>query len=227
MCVNDLKVAIIMLGPPGAGKGTQARMLSETLGFAHISTGDMLRAAVRNETEQGLLAKSYIEAGLLVPDEVVDNIVNERMKQPDCAEGGIFDGYPRTLAQANTLWDLFEQNGVWSVTFGIDVREDVLIARLGVRWTCPKCDKTYSANLHPGKQCDKCGVNLVQRNDDAVEVIRERLKIYEERTMPLIQYYKNLCSYVQFDGEKSADEISNAIIDMVKQRVNLRSVAIR
>jgi len=194
-------------------------MLSKSLGFAHISTGDMLRAAVRDGTEQGLRAKSYIESGMLVPDDVVDGIVRERVQQPDCVEGVILDGYPRTLIQAATLRTFFVQNGFRTITFGIGVTEDVLIARLGARWTCPKCNKTYSSNAHPGKLCDDCGVNLLQREDDAVEVIRERLKIYDEMTTPLIQYYKNRNSYVQIDGEQSADKIFATIVGMVKQRV--------
>jgi adenylate kinase len=198
-------------------------MLSAALGFAHISTGDMLRAAVRNGTEQGLRAKSYLDAGSLVPDEVVDSIVKERVHRPDCSEGFILDGYPRTLAQADTLQAIFERNGVWSFTLGISVKDEVLIARLGARWTCPSCNKTYSANFHSGELCDECGVKLVQRDDDAVSVIKARLEIYQERTAPLIQYYKDRFSYIQIDGEQSADAIFNTVVDMVKRRVDLQA----
>jgi len=212
----NLKIAIIMLGPPGAGKGTQAWMLSEALGWAHISTGDMLRAAVKNGTELGSKAKAFIESGLLVPDEVVDAIVRERVRKQDCERGFILDGYPRTLPQAVTLQSFFDQDGIRSRTFGICARDSVLIERLGARWTCPDCNKTFSVYLHSDGVCDKCGCSLVQRDDDTVEVIKGRLRVYYATTEPLIRYYQDRKTYIQVDGEQTVEEIFDVISDSVK-----------
>jgi adenylate kinase len=216
-----LKIAIILLGPPGAGKGTQARLLSEKFGFAHISTGDMLRTAVKNGTEQGVRAKTFIEAGMLAPDEVVDGIVRERLQQEDCRRGFILDGYPRTLPQADTLQALFAQDVIRSFTIGISVKDDVLVARLGGRWICPSCNRTFSRQLSSGSLkglCDKCGVALTQRNDDAVEVITERLRVYREQTAPLIKYYQERGTYFQIDGDQSPAKIFYSIRDTIAKR---------
>ena len=220
--MTDLKTAIILLGPPGAGKGTQARLVSETLNFKHIATGDMLREAIKSGTEVGGRAKTFIEAGLLVPDELVDTVVTERLRQTDCGNGFILDGYPRTLSQADTLQGFLEQNNILSVTIGIKVPDEILITRLGSRWMCPNCNRTFSVELSSGTLkgiCDKCGVKLVHRVDDTGEVIAARLKIYHEQTEPLIRYYQKRGTYVSIDGDQAPAKVFYAIRDVVNERV--------
>jgi len=199
-------------------------LLSEKFKFAHISTGDMLRTAVKNGTEQGLKAKAFIEAGMLAPDEVVDGIVKERLQLPDCKRGFILDGYPRTLSQADTLQAVFAMDVVQSFTVGIRVEDAAIVARLGGRWICPKCNRTFSQQLSSGALngvCDKCGVELTHRNDDAVEVITERLRIYRERTAPLIRYYQERGTYIQIDGDRSPAEVFYAIRDSINKKMEL------
>ena len=222
-----MKTAIIMMGPPGAGKGTQARLLFETLGFAHISTGDMLRTAIKNETEDGNRAKSFIEAGLLVPDELVDSIVKERVRQPDCDRGLILDGYPRKLSQAETLQEILEQDDILAITIGLNIPDEVLIDRLGSRWMCPNCNRTFSKELSSGilkGLCDKCSVHLIHRVDDTEEVIAARLKIYHEETEPLVRYYHAQGIYIQIDGDQLPAKVFYAIRNVVEERRNLASV---
>ena len=216
-----MKIAIIMLGPPGAGKGTQARLLFETMGFAHISTGDMLRTTIKKGTEDGRRAKSFIEAGLLVPDELVDSIVKERLWQPDCDRGLILDGYPRKLSQAETLHGFLEQRDILSLTIGLKIPDEVLIARLGSRWMCPNCNRTFSKELSSGilkGLCDKCDIQLIHRTDDANEVIAARLKIYHEQTEPLVRYYEERGTYVQIDGDQLSAKVFYAIRNAVEER---------
>jgi len=214
---ND-RLAIIMLGPPGAGKGTQARMMGEELKFPHISTGDMLREALKNQTELGKKAKAYMESGGLVPDDLVDAIVAERLQRADCDRGFILDGYPRTIAQAEAVQKLFDKDGTKILTLGVEVGDSELIKRLSSRWTCPKCGKMFNANLDPGKingQCDECSTALVQRKDDTAEVIAERLQVYHKTTQPLIRYYQTKDAYIEVDGDKAVDEIYKAIMNIV------------
>lgn len=200
-------------------------MMSEVFRFAHISTGDILRAAVKHKTELGNKAKRFMESGMLVPDEVVDAIVAERLKQEDCGHGFILDGYPRTIPQAETLQSLFGKDGIQILTLGIHVEDAVLLERLASRWTCPRCSKTFSETLAPGTMhghCDACNVPLVQRKDDAAEVIAERLQVYRDMTKPLIHYYQDRDAYVEVDGERSVREIFDAIIGIVKDRAKLQ-----
>jgi adenylate kinase len=207
-----------MLGPPGAGKGTQARMMGEELKFPHISTGDMLREALKNQTELGKKAKAFMESGGLVPDDLVDAIVAERLQRQDCDRGFILDGYPRTIAQAEAVQKLFDKDGTKLLTLGVEVGDDELIKRLSSRWTCPQCGKMFNANLDPDKingQCDECSTALVQRKDDTAEVIAERLQVYHETTQPLIQYYQTKDVYIEVDGDKAVDEIYQAIMNIV------------
>jgi adenylate kinase len=171
------RVAIIMLGPPGAGKGTQARMIGESLQYPHISTGDILREALRTETELGKKAKSYMETGALVPDVLVDAFVAERLGREDCDRGFILDGYPRTIHQADFLHSLCEKDGTEIRTIGIEVEDSELIRRLSSRWTCPKCGRIFNSTLSKGKaggQCDTCHTALVQRKDDKAVSIRSK-----------------------------------------------------
>jgi adenylate kinase len=216
--MKDNRLAIIMLGPPGAGKGTQARMMGESLKFPHISTGDMLREALKNQTELGKKAKEYMESGALVPDELVDAIVAERLARQDCSRGFILDGYPRTIPQARFLQSLFDKDKTRVLSIGVEVADDVLIKRLSSRWTCPKCSKMFNANLDPGKAggaCDECGTKLVQRKDDTAEVIAERLQVYHRSTQPLIQHYREQGSFVEVDGDRPVDEIFGSIMKII------------
>lgn len=214
-----------MFGPPGAGKGTQARLLGEALGYPHISTGDILRGALKDQTELGRQAKTYMESGDLVPDDLVDAIVSERLKREDCRQGFILDGYPRTIPQAEFLDELFEREGARILTLGIKVENRILLGRLSSRWTCPRCSRTYSENLAPGTvngQCSRCRVPLVQRKDDAGEVIAERLLVYHNTTRPVIGYYRERGMYVEIDGDRSVREIFDNIIDIVRERTDLK-----
>lgn len=216
--MENNRLAIIMLGPPGAGKGTQARMMGEELQFPHISTGDMLREALKNQTELGKKAKAFMESGGLVPDDLVDAIVAERLKREDCDRGFILDGYPRTIAQAEAVQKLFDKDGTKILTLGVEVGDGELIKRLSSRWTCPKCGKMFNANLDPSKiggQCDECSTALVQRKDDTADVIAERLQVYHETTQPLIQYYQKKDVYVEVAGDKAVDEIYKAIMNII------------
>ena len=217
--MKNNRLAIIMLGPPGAGKGTQARLISESLKFPHISTGDMLREALKNETELGKKAKEYMESGALVPDELVDAIVAERLKREDCRVGLILDGYPRTISQAEALQSIFLQDGSAVQTIGVEVGDSILIDRLSSRWTCPKCGKMFNAKLDPSKvggTCDACGADLVQRKDDTREVIAERLQVYHKATRPLIQYYQEKNLYFGVDGDQPIETIREAIMNRIR-----------
>jgi adenylate kinase len=214
-----------MFGPPGAGKGTQARLLGEALGFPHISTGDILRGALKDQTELGKKAKTFMESGDLVPDDVVDAIVSDRLKRDDCSQGFILDGYPRTIPQAEFLESLFEKEGTRILTLGIKVENSILLKRLSSRWTCPRCSRTYSENLAPGTVnglCSRCKVPLVQREDDAGEVIAERLLVYRNTTRPVIRYYRERGMYAEIDGDRSVKQIFENIIDIVRERTDLQ-----
>ncbi len=216
--MNKNRLAIIMLGPPGAGKGTQARLMSEKVNFPHISTGDMLREALANETELGKKAKEYMESGALVPDELVDAIVAERIERQDCEAGVILDGYPRTISQAEALQSIFDADGSRVLTIGVEVDDVVLIERLSSRWTCPKCGKMFNSKLDPSKaggQCDDCAADLVQRKDDTAEVINERLQVYHKATLPLIQYYREKNLYFGVDGDQTIETILEAIMNRI------------
>lgn len=192
---------IILLGPPGAGKGTQANAITAEYGIPQISTGDILRSAVRAGTHMGLRAKSFMDAGGLVPDDVVVGIVCERLQDQDCRQGFILDGFPRTISQANSLNSTLEQmDSPLQVVISLIVDEDALVERLTGRRSCRSCGKGYhvifSPSLQPGR-CNVCGSELFQRDDDREETIRQRLLVYREQTAPLIEYYqaKNLlCS---------------------------------
>jgi adenylate kinase len=212
-------LAVILLGPPGAGKGTQGRMLEGELGFPKISTGDILREALKERTELGKKAQVYMESGNLVPDELVDAIARERIKRQDCARGFILDGFPRTISQAEYLESLFREETIRSVTIGIQVPDRVLVERLSGRWTCPACGKMFHEKSNPskaGKLCDECGAVLVTRKDDSVEVVEERLQVYHRETEPLIRFYRSRARYQEVDGDRPAPEIFRAVLAIVK-----------
>lgn len=207
-----------MLGPPGAGKGTQARRMGDALKFPHISTGDMLRKALKNRTELGKKAKMFMESGALVPDKLVDVMVAERLGREDCSRGFILDGYPRTMAQAEFLQSLLRDNGTKILTLGIELEDSLLIKRLSSRWTCPQCGMMFNAQLNPDKiggRCDRCNTALVQRKDDSAEVIVERLQVYHKNTRPLIRYYQEQGAYIEVNGDRTVDEIVDDITNKI------------
>ena len=180
---------LILLGAPGAGKGTQAEVLCKKLGIPSISTGNILRAAIKDGTPTGLKAKSYIDAGKLVPDEVIIGIVNERLSQDDCAKGYILDGVPRTIAQAEAL----EKAGIqFDAVVSIEISEDEILRRMSGRRVCEACGSSYNVEALPPRVegiCDNCGGKLIQRKDDTPETVRERLKVYHTETEPLVGFY--------------------------------------
>jgi adenylate kinase len=184
---------IILLGPPGAGKGTQAKAITERFGIPQISTGDILRSAVRDGTPMGALAKAFMDSGALVPDEVVVGIVCERLQQSDCSSGFILDGFPRTVAQADALHKtLMQMNYPLQAVISLNVDEEVLVERLTGRRSCRSCGMGYHIKFSPSQKstcCDACGAELYQRDDDREETIRHRLSVYREQTAPLIGYY--------------------------------------
>ena len=209
---------IIMLGAPGAGKGTQAEIISKDLNIPTISTGDIIRAALKNGTEMGLKAKSFIDKGHLVPDEVVIGIVTERIKQEDCQNGFILDGFPRTIAQAEALdkSDIKIDHVV-----DIEVDDELIYKRMSGRRVCEKCAKVYNVNTDrrpriDGK-CDACAGTLVQRMDDNEETVKERLKVYYEQTHELKEYYDKRGLRRLIDGMKSLQEITKEIFEILKK----------
>jgi len=203
---------IIFLGPPGAGKGTQAQRVCEALNIPQISTGDILRRAMKEGTETGLKAKSYIDAGQLVPDDVIIDIVKERLAMDDCKAGYILDGFPRTLPQAEAL-DTFAT--IDSVV-DLDVPDQSLVDRLSGRRVCLKCGATYHISLLNGKTtCDKCGEELIQRDDDKAETVLNRLQVYHEQTAPLIGYYEQKGLLHKVDGDQGMENTNAAIMKVL------------
>lgn len=202
---------IVLLGMPGAGKGTQAEQLAEALGVPHIASGDLFREHLHRGTELGRLAQEYMDRGELVPDEVTIGMIAERISQPDCADGFILDGFPRTVAQAEALERLLSQKGAaLDMVALIRVREEVALARLAGRWTCRNCGAVYHTLFNPPRQagvCDVCGGELYQRSDETEEAHRRRLKVYQEQTAPLIDYYRQAGLLVEIDGEQSIDDV--------------------
>lgn len=194
---------VIFLGPPGAGKGTQAQRICAGLNIPQISTGDILRRSIKDGTETGLKAKSFIDAGLLVPDEVIIDIVKERLAQDDCKRGYILDGFPRTVPQAEALTNFADINCVVE----LEVPDDHLVRRLSGRRVCMKCGATYHVSMLNGQTVCHCGETLVQRADDNEETVRNRLKVYHEQTAPLTAFYEGRGLLKKFDGTASMDEI--------------------
>ena len=200
---------IIFLGPPGAGKGTQAQRICDALKIPQVSTGDMLRRAMKEGTETGLKAKSYIDAGKLVPDEVIIDIVKERLAMDDCKGGYILDGFPRTVPQAEAL-DTFA--AIDSV-IELDVADQVLVERLSGRRVCLKCGATYHVSMLNGKTtCDKCGDELIQRDDDKPETVQNRLTVYHNQTAPLIGYYEKKGLLHKVAGDQGIENTFAAIM---------------
>ncbi|MDY6847866.1 MAG: adenylate kinase [Thermodesulfobacteriota bacterium] len=213
---------LILLGPPGAGKGTQAQMLMEKFSIPQISTGDILRSAVKNATPMGVKAREYMDAGALVPDDVVVGIVRERLQQADCANGFILDGFPRTVPQADALKDtLSELSLELDAVISLEVDTEALVARLTGRRTCSSCGKGYHVDFDPPSKegvCDACGGNLVQRDDDREETIRKRLEVYREQTAPLVDYYLRDGLLAEVDGMAGIDEVGRQILSVLGAR---------
>jgi adenylate kinase len=201
---------LIFLGPPGAGKGTQAAGVSAHLGVPHISTGDMFRSAIRNQTPTGLEAKRYIDAGELVPDSVTIAMVKERLSMDDCKPGYLLDGFPRTVEQAIALDDISSPDAV----VDIDVPDERLLSRLTGRRICGKCQGTFHiSKLADEKACPVCGGELYQRNDDKPETVLSRLAVYHAQTAPLIDFYKKQNLLKEIDGAQPMDECFSAILN--------------
>jgi adenylate kinase len=212
---------VVLLGAPGAGKGTQAVRLAEALGIPHVSSGDLFRENLKNETELGLLAKSYMDKGELVPDDVTIAMVMDRLAQPDCGGGAILDGFPRTLAQAKALDEaLAEQGQRIAVAPYIRVPEEMLLARLGGRWTCKQCKAVYHQMFSPPKVagvCDFCGGVLYQRADDTPETHKRRIDVYMEQTQPLIDYYGSADVLRVVDGKPGVDDVYRTLLGVVQE----------
>ena len=213
---------LILLGPPGAGKGTQAERLKEELKLPHVASGDLFRENLKNETELGLLANEYMDKGELVPDDVTIAMVRDRLQQPDCERGAIFDGFPRTQAQAQSLDEMLAEWGqkLDGVLY-IAVPDEELVRRLSGRWICRQCQTPYHTVFSPPAKegvCDACGGTLYQRDDDKPETVRARLKVYHQQTSPLIDYYRQAGLLVEVDG---AGDIETVSADLLEAAHNL------
>jgi len=207
---------VILFGPPGAGKGTQAVILAEKTGLVHITTGELFREAIRKETALGKQAKPYYDRGDLVPDAITIGMLLERLAEGDCARGCLLDGFPRTLDQATALDEaLAGQRQAIDKVLCIQVPEDELLSRLAGRWTCRQCGAVYHRQSQWPKvegRCDRCGGALYQRDDDQSEAVRRRLEVYSRQTAPLIDYYRDQGRLVEVDGHRSVDEVSSELV---------------
>lgn len=211
---------LIFLGAPGAGKGTQAARVAQELKLVHIATGDLFRQAQGQGTELALEVKSYMEKGMLVPDEVTIRMVLERISAPDCKAGVIFDGFPRNLKQAEVLDEALAEHGqaIDKVVY-IKVSEGELLERLSGRWICRQCQAPYHAVNSPPRVagvCDRCGGELYQRPDDVVETIKKRLEVYFAETAPLVDYYTRASKLLEVDGEGGVDEVAGRIVEVLR-----------
>jgi adenylate kinase len=211
---------IVMLGAPGAGKGTQAGMLSQEMGLPHIASGDLFRQALEERTEIGLLAKSYMNKGELVPDEITIKMILGRIDQPDCASGCVFDGFPRTLHQAKVLDEaLGGQGKSIDRAIYIEVPNEELVKRLSGRWLCRTCQTPYHMISSPPKvpgKCDKCGGELYQRSDDKEETVKERLNVFFAQTVPILDYYKKQGKLIRVNGNLGMQGVAREIISALK-----------
>lgn len=207
---------IVMLGAPGAGKGTQAKMLADQYAIPHISTGDIFRANIKEGTELGKKAKEFIDAGALVPDELTVDLVMDRIGHEDCKKGYILDGFPRTINQAEKLTEaLGVKGGDIDYAVNVDVPDEAIVERMAGRRMCPNCGASYHVvNIPPKKDgiCDRCGEELITRKDDQPETVKKRLAVYHEQTRPLYDYYKEKGLVVDVDGTKPMEEVFQAIV---------------
>ena len=210
---------IIMLGAPGAGKGTQAKMIASKYQIPHISTGDIFRANIKNGTDLGKKAKEYMDQGLLVPDELTCDLVMDRIQQDDCVNGFVLDGFPRTIPQAEALDAALEKIGQhMDYAIDVDVPDDNIVNRMSGRRACLDCGATYHVVSLPPKtegKCDHCGSDLVLREDDKPETVQKRLSVYHDQTQPLIDYYKNQGILKSVDGTQPMEAVFTAITDIL------------
>jgi adenylate kinase len=211
---------VILFGAPGAGKGTQAAILAEKIGLVHITTGELFREAIRQETELGKQAKPHYDRGQLVPDHLTIAMLLERLSQGDCARGCLLDGFPRTLEQATALDEALAREGkaIDKVAY-IQVSEDELLGRLSGRWNCRQCGSVYHERFQPPRQagrCDQCGGELYQREDDKPETVRKRLEVYFRQTAPLIDYYRARGKLVEIDGDRPVEEVAESLLAAVE-----------
>ena len=210
----------IMLGAPGAGKGTQAKKIADKYQIPHISTGDIFRANIKNGTELGKKAKTYMDQGLLVPDELVVDLVVDRLGQDDCTNGCVLDGFPRTIPQAESLDAALAAKGeVIDYAIDVDVPDENIINRMSGRRACVTCGGTYHIKYNPTKVenvCDACGGQLILRDDDQPETVKNRLKVYHDQTQPLIDYYTEKKILKSVDGTQDMSEVFNCIVDILE-----------
>ncbi len=210
---------IIMLGAPGAGKGTQAKKIAAKYGIPHISTGDIFRANIKNGTELGKKAKTYMDQGLLVPDELVVDLVVDRVNQDDCKNGYVLDGFPRTIPQAEALTEALAKMGQkMDYAIDVDVPDENIVRRMGGRRACVGCGATYHIEYAPTKKegiCDTCGGELILRDDDKPETVQKRLNVYHEQTQPLIDYYTKAGILKTVDGTVDINDVFQAIVDIL------------
>ncbi len=210
---------VIMLGAPGAGKGTQAKKIAAKYDIPHISTGDIFRANIKNGTELGKKAKTYMDQGLLVPDELVVDLVVDRVNQEDCAKGYVLDGFPRTIPQAEALDKALEKLGQkMDYAIDVDVPDEAIVSRMGGRRACVGCGATYHLVYAPTKEegiCDVCGKELILRDDDKPETVKKRLNVYHEQTQPLIDYYTKAGILKSVDGTVDLNDVFKAIVDIL------------
>jgi adenylate kinase len=212
---------IVLLGPPGVGKGTQAQIFSEQSGLVHISSGDLFRENIKNQTQLGKLAQTYMTKGELVPDDVTIAMIRDRIIRPDCKSGAILDGFPRTPAQANALDVMLNEfNAAIDAVPFITASEDVLVERLSGRWTCRASGHIFNEKFNPPKQagiCDFDGSELYQRDDDKAETVKRRILVYLEQTSPLISYYREHGKLVEIDGMQSIEQVAHAFMSALKK----------
>lgn len=212
---------IVLLGPPGVGKGTQARILAEKTGLRHVSSGDLFRENLKNQTELGRLAKSFMDKGELVPDDVTINMIKARISQPDCEAGAILDGFPRTPAQADALGEMLKEfKGAVNVVPFITAAEEILVERAGGRWTCRAQGHIYHEKFNPPKKvgvCDLDGSEVYQRDDDKVEMVAKRIRVYIEQTMPLVEYYRSAGVLAEIDGAQAVENVTQSLLNALNQ----------
>lgn len=204
---------LILLGAPGAGKGTQAEKIAKEYSLAHISTGDMLRAEMKKGTELGLMAKSFTDKGELVPDDVIIAMVQKRIQERDCENGFLLDGFPRTVNQADALKTISDIDAV----INIDVPTERLVSRISGRRMCPACGASFHISMYSESTCDKCGAELYIRDDDKEETVSNRIKVYNQKTQPLIDYYEKASLLYTVDGDKAPEQVFESIKMLLKE----------
>lgn len=213
---------IVIIGPPGAGKGTQAKVLAEATKLVHISSGDLFRENIKNQTELGKLAKSYMDKGELVPDNVTIGMIRDRLTRADCKIGAILDGFPRTPTQADALENLLaEFSGHVNAVPYITSAESILVERISGRWTCRAQGHIYHEKFNPPRQagiCDVDGSELYQRDDDKAETVAKRIHVYIEQTMPLVEYYRKSGKLIEVDGMQAVEQVTKALLSALNEK---------